>query len=102
MRESDIAYIAGLFDGEGCVSYKQVMKRRGKHPAYKTWDIRMEISMTEKSIIHWVHEVLKVGTFSKKPPGKVNLVKKCNTDGVVVGEMLIMYVVYYTHMLMLS
>ena len=67
VSESDIAYIAGLFDGEGCVSYKQIMKRRGKHPAYKTWDIRMEISMTEESIIRWVHEVLGVGTVVKKP-----------------------------------
>ena len=70
VSESDIAYIAGLFDGEGCVSYKQIMKRRGKHPAYKTWDIRMEISMTEESIIRWVHEVLKVGTFNKKTTWK--------------------------------
>ena len=76
MRETDVAYIAGLFDGEGCVSYKQVMKKRGKHPAYKTWDIRMEISMTEESIIRWVHEVLKVGSFSKKPPGKGQLGRK--------------------------
>tara|TARA_R100001163_G_C5037822_1_gene176655 strand:+ start:43 stop:453 length:411 start_codon:yes stop_codon:yes gene_type:complete len=76
MNESDIAYIAGLFDGEGCVSYRKTMKKRGNYPAYKTWDIRLEISMTEQSIIRWVHEVLKVGTFSKKPPGKGQLGKK--------------------------
>ena len=41
MRESDIAYIAGLFDGEGSVYYKQTMKKRGKDKkAYPTWNIQ--------------------------------------------------------------
>ena len=76
MRESDVAYIAGLLDGEGCFTIKQRMKKRGKYPAYNTWDIRIEVNMTEQSIIRWVHEVLGVGTFSKKPPGKGQLGKK--------------------------
>ena len=28
MNDTDIAYIAGLFDGEGCVSYKQYMQKK--------------------------------------------------------------------------
>ena len=28
MNDTDIAYIAGLFDGEGCVSYKQYMRKK--------------------------------------------------------------------------
>ena len=40
-QESNIAYIAGLFDGEGSVSYKQYMrKRKGAKKAYPTWQIR--------------------------------------------------------------
>ena len=27
MNDTDVAYIAGLFDGEGCVSYKQYMQK---------------------------------------------------------------------------
>ncbi len=65
MNISDAAYIAGLFDGEGCVMYKQIMKKRGNKKAYPTWDIRMEINMTDKSVIQWIHETLKVGTFGK-------------------------------------
>jgi len=77
MTNSDAAYIAGLFDGEGCVTYKQYMKKRGKDKkAYLTWDIRMEISMTNKYIIQWAHETSGVGTFSKKPPGKGQLGRK--------------------------
>ena len=44
----EIPYIAGLFDADGSVQYKQYMKKRGKDKkAYPTWDIRLEISMTD-------------------------------------------------------
>ena len=77
MNQNDTAYIAGLFDGEGCVTYKQRMKKRGEDKkSYPTWDIRMEINMTDKSVIQWVHETLGIGTFAKKPPGKGQLGKK--------------------------
>ena len=71
MKETDAAYIAGLFDGEGHVIYKQYPKqRKGQKKAYPTWKITLEMNMTEESIIRWVHECLGVGTVCKKPPGK--------------------------------
>ena len=76
MKISDAAYIAGLFDGDGCVTYKRQMKKRGDKKAYPTWNIRMEIGMTDKPVIQWVHETLGVGTFGEKPPGKGQLGKK--------------------------
>ena len=77
MHEVDEAYIAGLFDGEGNIYFKQVMKKRGKDKkAYPTWEIRMEVSMTEKSIIKWLHDTIGVGTFHKKPPGKGQMGRK--------------------------
>ena len=67
MNDTDIAYIAALFDGEGCVSYKQYMqKRKGRKKAYPFWQIRLEIAMTEKSILVWLCEVLGVGTVTEK------------------------------------
>ena len=67
MSDTNIAYIAGLFDGEGCVSYKQYMRKRPHNKkAYPTWSIRMEIAMTDKSILKRVHEVLGVGTVNPK------------------------------------
>ena len=77
MRDTDIAYLAGLFDGEACFSIKKRMKKRGPElKAYPTWDIRIEINMTDQSIIRWVNEVLGCGSFSKKPPGKGQLGRK--------------------------
>ena len=67
MKDTNIAYIAGLFDGEGCVSYKQYMRKRSHNKkAYPTWQIRLEMAMTDKSILIWVCEVLGVGTVTEK------------------------------------
>jgi len=67
MNNTDVAYIAGLFDGEGCVSYKQYMRKRPHNKkAYPTWQIRLEIAMTDKSILIWVNEMLGVGTVGEK------------------------------------
>ena len=65
--ECDRAYIAGLFDGEGCVSYKQYNRKRPHNKkAYPTWQIRLEISMTDKSVLIWLNETLGVGTVGEK------------------------------------
>jgi len=65
--DTDKAYIAGLFDGEGCVSYKQYMRKRTNNKkAYPTWQIRLEIAMTDKSVLVWLNEILGVGTVGEK------------------------------------
>ena len=66
IRESDIAYIAGLFDGEGSIEFTK-RKEKKKNGIYDCRRISMEISMTDKSVLVWVHEVLGVGTLTKKP-----------------------------------
>ena len=77
MKKSNAAYLAGLFDGEGCITYKQKMRqRRPVEKAYPTWEIRMEINMTHQSVIRLIHEMTGVGTVSKKPPGKGQLGRK--------------------------
>jgi hypothetical protein len=77
MKKSDAAYLAGLFDGEGCVTYKQKMRqRRPIEKAYPTWEIRMEINMTHQSVIRLIHEMTGVGTVAKKKPGKGQLGRK--------------------------
>ena len=70
--ETDRAYIAGLFDGEGSIYFAKRPEKKKKHkgPGYRTsisQRISMEITMTDKSVLKWVHEVLGVGTLNKKP-----------------------------------
>ena len=69
---TDIAYIAGLFDGEGSIYYARRPERKKKHTGkgYRTTvsqRISMEITMTDESVIRWVHEVLGCGTVVRKP-----------------------------------
>ena len=66
IRESDAAYIAGLFDGEGSIEFTN-RKEKKRNGTYDCRRISMEISMTDKSVLIWVHEVLGVGTLTKKP-----------------------------------
>ena len=65
---ADIAYIAGLFDGEGCITCKQKPTKRkdrgGK--VYNQWYIRCEMNMADKAAIEWVHETLGFGWVSEK------------------------------------
>ena len=72
MNDVDIAYIAGLFDGEGSIQCKQAWEKKKKHnnDGYRktySWRINMEITMTDQSVLIWLLEVLGVGTLNKKP-----------------------------------
>ena len=66
IRESDAAYIAGLFDGEGSIEFTK-RKEKKKNGIYNCRRISMEISMTDRSVLLWVLEVLNVGTLTDKP-----------------------------------
>jgi len=66
IRESDAAYIAGLFDGEGSIDFTK-RKEKKRSGTYNCRRVSMEISMTDESVLIWVHEVLGVGTLTKKP-----------------------------------
>ena len=70
--ETDRAYIAGLFDGEGSIYFAKRPEKKKKHngKGYRTsmsQRISMEITMTDEMVIRWVHEVLGVGTVVRKP-----------------------------------
>jgi len=72
IRESDAAYIAGLFDGEGSINFTRRPEKKKKHKGggYRisnSMRISMEISMTDRSVLLWVLEVLNVGTLTDKP-----------------------------------
>ena len=72
IAETDRAYIAGLFDGEGSIYYAKRAEKKKKHngDGYRysmSQRISMEITMTDEMVIRWVHEVLGVGTVVRKP-----------------------------------
>ena len=71
ISSEDIAYLAGLFDGEGSIYFAKRPEKKKKHKGkgYRlsnSMRISMEITMTNYSVLVWVHEVLGVGTLRPK------------------------------------
>ncbi len=71
IAQTDIAYIAGLFDGEGSIHFKRGPEKKKKHNGTghrisNSMRISMEITMTDHSVLIWLHEVLGVGTLTPK------------------------------------
>ena len=71
ISDTDKAYIAGLFDGEGSIMMRRGIEKKKKHKGkgYRMSNslrLSMEITMTDKSVVMWVHDVLGVGTFREK------------------------------------
>ena len=100
---TQLAYIAGLFDGEGCVQYKQRMetKRKNRPRRYMCWMVTLEMSMTDQDAVRWFHEIVKVGTVrlhtkntspSSKPHWKDQLRWRCShRDALKVAKLIIPY-----------
>ena len=103
---SQLAYLAGLFDGEGCVQFKKRMEtkgrlKNGKIKRSKSTIITLEMSMTDHPIIRWVHKILKVGAVniniknkspSSKPHWKDQLRWRCtHRDALKVSKLIIPY-----------
>jgi len=72
ITNEEAAYIAGLFDGEGSIYFTRRPEKKKKHKGrgYRysnSMRISMEVTMTDESVIHWIHEVLGCGTVVRKP-----------------------------------
>ena len=69
MHINDAAYLAGLFDGEGSVYFKKTRQKKHQRPGkpiHNVMVIRMEIAMTDKSVLEWVWETTGAGAFGPK------------------------------------
>jgi len=70
-EEVNLAYSAGLFDGEGCImksitmKYNPVMKKR-----YPCNTIRVEVCNTDFGLIEYLHGFFNLGAIVKIPPRK--------------------------------
>jgi intein/homing endonuclease len=58
------AYIAGLFDGEGSIYFTRRPEKKKKHKGKgfrysNSMRISMEVTMTDESVVRWVHEILR-------------------------------------------
>ena len=72
MLREDAIYLAGLFDGEGCVQFhRRYRARRGrKGKRYHCLTCTLDISMTDKPTIAHVKKITGVGNLSKRVKNK--------------------------------
>jgi len=64
MKREDAIYLAGLFDGEGCVQFnrKYKYKKKGKPKAYNYLKCTLDIAMTDKATIDYVKKITGLGS----------------------------------------
>jgi hypothetical protein len=64
MRKEDAIYLAGLIDGEGCISVMRLYRPNRPTPLFMA---RISIALTSKFLINWVKRITKVGSVHRKP-----------------------------------
>ncbi len=57
LSTEDAIYIAGLFDGEGCITLSKVSRIKERHKT-PTFTLRARIRMTDKNIVNWLHTTI--------------------------------------------
>ena len=67
MLREDAIYLAGLFDGEGCVQFhrRYTAKKKGKK-GYKCLTCTLDISMTDKPTIEYVRKITGLGSVNRR------------------------------------
>ena len=91
----NFAYLAGLLDGEGCVTYKKYWdrKRKDRPRKYFCWRIQMEIVMTHKPTIQWCADNFG-GKVYEKPRGEHKMQyrwRRCFRDALEIARAIIPY-----------
>ena len=72
IAETDRAYIAGLFDGEGSIHFKRGPEKKKKHKGdghriSNSLRLSMEITMTDKSCLLYTSPSPRDGLLSRMP-----------------------------------
>ena len=91
----NFAYLAGLLDGEGCVTYKQYWdrKRKDRPRKYFCWRIQMEIVMTDKKTIEWCCNKFG-GNLVEKPRKQHKMQyrwRRCFRDALEIAKAIVPY-----------
>ena len=72
MKRDDAIYLAGLFDGEGCVQFhrRYTAKKKGRNKAYKCLTCTLDIAMTDKETIEHVKRITGLGSVNVRVKNK--------------------------------
>lgn len=68
MSNLDLAYLAGLFDGEGCISATIRPPQVNRREQQETIHAAISMSNTYQSIVEWAHTVTGLGSVKRYEP----------------------------------
>ena len=65
------SYIAGFFDGEGCISIYRLTNKKASWAKYR-YDLQVFMYNNDENVIRWIHEKMGFGKvrIQKRPQGK--------------------------------
>ena len=68
LKRDDAIYLAGLFDGEGCVQFHRRYrhKKKGRNKAYNFLTCTLDIAMTDKKTIEYIRDITGLGSVNKR------------------------------------
>tara|TARA_B100000214_G_scaffold138597_1_gene98921 strand:+ start:381 stop:767 length:387 start_codon:yes stop_codon:yes gene_type:complete len=71
MLTEDAIYLAGLFDGEGCVQFKRYKRhRKGRKNPTNALSCTLDVAMVDKPTIEWIQKATGVGNVNKRVKNK--------------------------------
>ena len=89
MKRDDAIYLAGLFDGEGCVQFKYKYRKRKRRSSTYAWNneliCRLQLEMSCKETIDHVKNITKCGTVWIRKPRRSRLGNLCKKMYIWVG-----------------
>jgi hypothetical protein len=72
MSEQDKAYLAGIIDGEGCITISRGVHKKQNNNVY--YQAVLHVANTDKRMIDWIIEITGLGSYHRgkhHPPRKV-------------------------------
>ena len=86
MTDTELAYLAGIIDGEGCFFIGLFRTKATKNLLnYQTY---IKISNNEKSLIDWVHEKAGATNIQQDRPTRKSLVNRTCFSSQITGATL--------------
>ncbi len=69
LLQHEAAYIAGIMDGEGCISIHRKKNVRGTSP---TFALFVNVTNTERKLLEWIQAKVGAGVITPKPKSNSN------------------------------
>ena len=82
MTKTEIAWVAGLFEGEGCIVHRHYPRRKRGGSTVR----QLVLGMTDQDVVRRLHAITGIGRVYKKAPGKPHWKPQLSWVSCTYGE----------------